>query len=378
METVDVTLGHGAGTSHLEADSAVVHTVVQGLKAGDTNVLQRVLDTRNQVGDELGDGATVKNGTSNTLSNQDAVLLGEVTSSTSVAGLAVLATGASLAVLHGSDTAHTTVGLDKLTLFADEVLTGRLGGTGKETSHHDSGGTCSQTLDDVANVLDTTISNARNAEAGSERSHAADGGGLGTTDSHDLLGDAGTAAAHANSQAIDTSSNQSCGLLTSDNVTTDNVDLGEVLLDPLDHLNLVHAVTLAAVQDNNVETSINKELESGLVLLTGTNGSSGDELLRLGELGGEGVVEVLHQIAAGQQGDEVAVLIDNGELALLGGTEDLVSLGQGGASGGSDEVSGHDGGDGVIKVAVELDVTGSDNTNKLGAEGSVLCSNKCC
>lgn len=378
METVDVTLGHGAGTSHLEANSSVVHTLVQSLEAGNTDILQGVLDTRNEVGNELGDGATVKNGTSDTLSNQDTVLLREVTGSTSVAGLAVLGTSASLLVLHGGDTAHTTVGLDELTLLAHEVLARRLGGTGKETSHHDSGGTHSQTLDDVTNVLDTTVSNARNTEASGESGDAADSNGLGTANSHDLLGDASTTAAHANSQAIDTSSNQGCGLLTSNNVTTDNVDLGEVLLDPLDHLNLVHAVTLAAVQDNNVETSINKELESGLVLLTGTNGSSGDELLGLGELGGEGVVEVLHQIAAGQQGDEVAVLIDNGELALLGGTEDLVSLGQGGASGGSDEVSGHDGGDGVIKVAVELDVTGSDNTNKLGAEGSVLCSNKCC
>lgn len=378
METVDVTLGHGAGTSHLEADSSVVHTLVESLEAGNTDILQGVLDTRNEVGNELGDGATVKNGTSNTLSNQDTVLLGEVTGGTSVAGLAVLGASASLLVLHGGDTAHTTVGLDKLTLLAHEVLARRLGGTGKETSNHDSGGTHSQTLDDVTNVLDTTVSNARNTEASGESGDAADSNGLGTTNSHDLLGDASTAAAHANSQAIDTSSNQSCGLLTSNNVTTDNVDLGEVLLDPLDHLDLVHAVTLAAVQDNDVETSINEELESGLVLLTGTNGSSGDELLGLGELGGKGVVEVLHQIAAGQQGDKVAVLVNNGELALLGGTEDLVSLGEGGASGGSDEVSGHDGGDGVIKVAVELDVTGSDNTNKLGAEGSVLCSNKCC
>jgi hypothetical protein len=38
-----------------------------------------------------------------------------------------------------------------------------------------------------------------------------------------------------------------------------------------------------------------------------------------------------------------------------------------------DEVSRHDGGDGVIQVVVELDVSGCDDTDELRAEGAVLC-----
>src|SRR5699024_1864318 len=111
----------------------------------------------------------------------------------------------------------------------------RLGGTGKETTHHDGGGTHGKTLDDVADVLDTAIGNARNTEASSEVRNTADGKGLGTADSHDFLSNASTAAAHTNSQAIDTGSDQRSGLLASDNVTANNVDLREVLLGVLDH-----------------------------------------------------------------------------------------------------------------------------------------------
>ena len=77
-------------------------------------------------------------GTRDTLSNEHAVTLGEVTGSTSVALLAVLATVASLLVLHGIDAAHATVGLDQLTLARNEGGTGRLGGTSKKTTHHDA------------------------------------------------------------------------------------------------------------------------------------------------------------------------------------------------------------------------------------------------
>jgi len=372
VQTVDVTLSHSAGTAHLETDCAVVDAIVHSGKALDTNILQRVLDTGNEVRNELGDGAAVKDGTSDTLGNKDVGLLGEVTGSTSVAGLAVLGTVTGLLVLHGGDRAHTTVGLDELTLVADVVLTGRLGGTGKETAHHDGAGTHGQTLDDVAKVLDTTVGDTGNTEASGKGGDAAHGSGLGTTDSHDLLGDTGTTAAHANSQAIDTGGNQSSSLLAGNDVTTNNVDLGEFLLNVLDHLDLVHGVTLARVQDNDVQASLNEELETVLVLLTSTDRSGTDELLGIGELGGQGVVEVLHQIRAGKQRNDVAAGVNNGELSLLGLTENLVGLGQGGTGWGSDEISGHDGSHGVAEVVVELDVTRGDHTNELGAESSVL------
>ena len=373
METVDITLGHSAGAAHFKADLTSVDTIVQSLEALDTNVLQRVLDTGDKVGDELGDGATVQDGTSDTLGDQDAVLLGEVASGTGVGGAAVLVGTSSLLVLHGGDTAHSTVGLNELTLVANEVLARRLGGTGKETTHHNGAGTHGQTLNNVTNVLDTTVGDTGNTEASGEVGDAADSGGLGTTDSHNLLGDTGATGAHANSQAIGTSSDQGSGLLAGNNVTGNNIDLGESLLNPLDHVDHEHGVTLGAVQDDNVQTSLNKALETGLVLLTSSDSGSTDQLLGVGELGSKGVVEVLHQVGAGQQRDEVTLAINDGQLALLGLTENIVGLGQGGTGRGGDQVSGHDGSDGVVQVTVELNVTGSNHTNQLGAEGTILC-----
>lgn len=163
------------------------------------------------------------------------------------------------------------------------------------------------------------------------------------------------------------------GLFPSDNVTGDNVNLGKSLLHPLDHLDLVHAVTLAAVQNDNVQTSLNKQLESGLVLLASTDGSGTDQLLGIGELGCQRVVEVLHQITARQQRDKVTVLVNNGKLALLGATKDIVGLSQSGAGRGGDKVGAHDGSDGIIKVGVELDVSGGDHSNELGTKSTVFC-----
>lgn len=142
------------------------------------------------------------NGTRDTLGNEDAVALGEVAGSTSVAGLAVLAATTSLLVLHGVDAAHATVGLNKLTLARDERSTGGLGGTGKKTTHHNGGGAKGEALDDVADVLDTTIGDAGDAEAGSEGADGVDSSSLGAADGHNLLGDAGRAGAHTNAETI--------------------------------------------------------------------------------------------------------------------------------------------------------------------------------
>lgn len=365
VQAMDVTLSHGARTAHLKADSAVVNAFVKLLKTGDTNILQRVLDTGDKVRDELGDRATVEDGTGDALSNEDAVLLGEVAGGSSVARLAVLAVAASLLILHGGNTAHTTVGFDELAFVADKVLTGRLGGTGEETAHHDGSGAHSETLDNVTNILDTPVSDTWDAKASRKLGDAANGESLGTADSHDLLCNTSTAAAHTNSQAINTSSDQSRGLVPSHDISANDINFRVRLLNVFDHLDLIHTVALTAVEDDNIKTSFDEELQSVLVLLAGANSSSTDQLLRGGQLRSKRVVKVLHQITAREKRDKVAVLIDDGQLSFLGATKDLVSLGQGGASRCGDEVGGHDGSDRVVEVVVELDVSSADNTNKL-------------
>lgn len=376
MEAVDVTLSLGRDGTELESDLAVNDTLAESGQAGDTDVLEGVLNTRNEVGEELGNGSTVEDGTRDTLGNEQLVSLREIAGGTSVGGLGVVGvdrTNTSLLVLHSVDGTHTSVGLDELTLTRDERLTGRLGGTGKETSHHDSAGTESKTLDNVANVLDTTVGNAGNTEAGSERGNAVDGSSLRTTDGHDLLGDTGRARAHTDSETVNTSSDETGGLLTGDNVATNNIETGVGLLDVLDHFNLVHGVTLRRVKDNNVETSIDELLETSLVVGAGTDGSGGDQLLGLGELGSKGVVQVLHQIGARDKRNEVAVVVDDGELALLGLLKDGVGLGELNAALGGNEVGGHDLADRIVQVVVELNITRGDDTEELGAKLAGLC-----
>jgi hypothetical protein len=378
VETVNVTLSLSGDGTELESDLAINDTLAESDQAGDTNVLERVLNTGNEVGNELGDGSTVEDGTRDTLGDKEVVALGEVAGGTGVGSLGVVGVGrtnTSLLVRHGVDGTHTSVGLDELTLARDVRLTGRLGGTGKETSHHDGAGTKSETLDDVANVLDTTVSNAGNTEAGSERGDAVDGSSLRTADSHDLLGDAGRAGAHTDSETVNTSGDETSSLLAGDDVATNDIEAGVGLLDVLDHLDLVHGVTLGRVEDDNVETGINELLETGLVVGTGTNGGSGDQLLGLGELGGKRVVQVLHQIGARDERDEVAAVVDDGELALLGLLQDGVGLGELNAALSGDELGGHDLADRVSQVVVELDVTGSDDTEELGAKLAGLCKN---
>jgi hypothetical protein len=313
----------------------------------------------------------VSNSARNTLSNQDAITLRKVTGSTSIALLAVLTTVAGLLVLHSIDTSHASVSLDELTLAGDERGAGRLSGTSQETTHHDGRSTQSKALDDVANVLDTTIGDTRNTEAGSEPADAVDSGSLRTADSHNLLSDTGRTTAHTDSETVDTSSDQRSSLLSSHDVSANDVDTRELTLHPLDHLNLIHAVTLRAVKDNDVKASVNQLLEAKLVLGASANGSSAEELLAVGKLGGIGEVLVLGQIGARDHRDQVEVLVDNGQLALLGLGKTLVGFEESDVLGSSDKVSNHDIGDGLVKVLLELEVSVGNNTKQLGTKLAV-------
>lgn len=369
---VDTTLNLGRRRAELKASLTERNRAVESSKGLRAHILERVLKTSSQVWNELGDGATVGNGTRDTLSNKDRVALREVAGGTGVGLLGVLGTSAGLLVLHGVDGAHTTVSLDELALAGDEGGSWGFGGTGEETTHHDGGGTEGETLDDVANVLDTTVGHTWNAEAGSESGNLVDGSGLWATDSHNLLGDAGRAGAHTDTETVNAGGDEGGGLVTGNDVSADNLEIWEGGLDPLDHLDLVHGVTLGGVEDDDIKTGIDKLLQTDLVLWAGADSGGADELLGIWELGGVWEVEVLGQIGAGDHGDEVAGGIDDWELALLGLGEDSVGLGEGGALWCSDELSDHDGGDWLLEVLLELDVTVGDDTDELGAELSIL------
>lgn len=392
---VDATLQLSAGGTDFKSYSAVGNRLVELLQALDASVLHGVLQAGGKIRHKLADRTagivsesfkyhdqridglpSVGYSTRHALSNQDAVTLGEVASSTSVASLAVLATSASFLVLHGVNATHSTVSLDQFALSGNKRGTRRLGGTSQKTTHHDGGSSKSKTLHNMTNVLDTAISNARDTESGGKRADAINTGSLRTADSHDFLGNACRTTAHADTQTVNTGSDERSRLLPGHDVAANNVQSGEFLLYPLDHVNLVHAVALAAVEDDNVEASINEQLQAVLVRRTSTNSSGTDKLLRVGQLGSEREVKVLAQIGARDHGHEVAILVDNGQFALLGLGQNAVGLGQLDTVGSRDEVRNHDVGHGLVDIVLELKVSVGDNAQELGAKLAVLCNRR--
>lgn len=364
MQRVDTTLGLGSGSAALEADGTDTHAALHSLNRVNTNILERVLETSVEVGDKLLDRALVNNRSRDSLGDLDRVRLGVVTLGRAVSAIAGL--------LHGIQGSHTAVLLQALAIEV-EVLAGGLGGSRKETTHHDGRSTKGQGLGDVANVADTAISNDGDTVLGGELGNLVDGSTLGTAAGHDLLGDADRARAHTNTETVGTSSDQASSLLPDNNVSGNDLEIGEGGLDPLDHVDLEGGVTLGRVQDNNIQTSSDQESETIAVIGAGSDGGTAEKLLGLGGLGGQGVVLVLEQVGAGQEGAELAVGVDDGQLALLGLAQDLVSLLESDTLLGNDEIGGHAGLEGEGVVVDELDVAGSDNADELGAELAVLC-----
>src|SRR5436305_1589095 len=120
----------------------------------------------------------------------------------------------------------------------------------------------------MSHILNTTISDARNAKARCKQSDIVNGCGLRTSNSHYFLSDASATTAHTNTKTICTSSNEIGRLFASNNIASDDIKLRILLLDVMNHLDLVNTISLTAVQDNNVQSSINQLLKPVFVIRT--------------------------------------------------------------------------------------------------------------
>lgn len=196
-------------------------------------------------------------------------------------------------------------------------------------------------------------------------------GTLGPTDGHDLLGDTNGTGAHTNPQAIGTSSDQLSSLFPSNDVTSNDFDLGISLFDPLNKLDLVDRVTLRGVEYNNVEASLSEKLEPVFVTRSSTDGSTAVELLALGNFAGVWIILVFEQVRAGDKGDEMTVRVNDRELALLSLAQETVGLLEGDRRGAGDNFSSHDRLDGSLSV-LELNVSTSNDTKELAVRRAGL------
>ncbi len=194
----------------------------------------------------------------------------------------------------------------------------------------------------MADIPDAAVSDDGNTELTRELRHSVDGSRLRATDSHDLLGDTDRARTHANPKTVRASSDEACRLLACNDIAGDDLELREGLLDPLDHLNLVDRVALGGVENDDVQTGLNKKREAVAVCGARPDSSSGIELLALGKLRREGIRLVLEEVRASEERREAPILVHDGKLALLGVAKDIVRFLESDALRSGNEVGGHD------------------------------------
>lgn len=103
------------------------------------------------------------------------------------------------------------------------------------------------------------------------------------------------------------------GLVT---IASDDLQFGILLLDVLDHLDLVNGIALRRVQNDDIDTVGHQQMQTCLILVACTNGSAHKQLfIRI--LGGIRIGSCLLQIGTCYHGNEFSILIHNGQLALL-------------------------------------------------------------
>lgn len=290
MQPVHVALRLRAHGPQLKPHTAIPHLAPQLPQTLDPDVLQTVLQAREQVGNELGHGAPVQHAPRHPLGDEEPVALTEVPGRPGVRLLRRLRHGAGLLVLHGVDAAHAPVRLDELALAADKVVARRLRRASKQAPHHHRARAQREALDNVSHVLDPAVGDAGDAEPGGEARHVEDGCGLGSAHGHDFLRYARRAGTHADPEPVDAGGDQGSGLRDGDDVAANHVEIWVLSLYVFDHFDLEDGIALRGIEDDDVETGVCELFQSIFILWSGADGRGADELLRVWELGGERIV----------------------------------------------------------------------------------------
>ena len=219
----------------------------------------------------------------------------------------------------------------------------------------------------MSDVPNPSIGPGRNSEPLGELRDGVDGSSLRSTDGHDFLSDTDRACSHPDLQSISSSSDEPSSLLSSYDVSSDDVDVRVGRLDPLNHLDLVVRASLRGIDDGDVESSFDKEGESLPVGRSSSDGGSAEELLGGRLLGRERVVLVFEEIGSSEEGSKVSVRVDDGEFPLSRVSEESVGFIELDSDLSDDEILGHDGGERSVGVS-ELNVSSGDDSEELASE----------
>ena len=352
----------------LEPQLAVGHHLLELGDGVGADVLESVLDAAVEVGQELKDGAFVGDRAADTLGYLELVGL--------VVEVPVHGRALGVLAVHRLDGAHAAVLLQP-DAVVEEVLAGRLGGAGQQRAHHDRARADAEGLDDVADGLDAAVGDDGHAVARRVLGDLVDGRRLGAAHRHHLLRDADGPGAHAHAQPVGAGLDEVARLRHADHVAGHHLELRVRRLYVLDHLDLVDRVALRGVQDDDVDPGLDQLPQPQLVGLARPHGGP-DEQLLVPVLGGVGVAAVLLQVGPRHQRDELALVVDDGQLALLRLLEDGVGLPEGDAGLRGDQLiqPRHDRLelDALLagRVVEEVDVARRHDAEQLAAELAVL------
>ena len=145
-----------------------------------------------------------------------------------------------------------------------------------------------------------------------------------------------------------------------------------------DHISLEGGVTLSRVNDDNVHFLSREGLDTLVIALAGADRSAAQKLLRCFVHRAVGIVAVLEQICARNEGNQVALRVDDGQLAFLAVLHELVRLRQRAALFRNDEVAGHHLTHRQIIVSDKINISRAHHANKLSTDLPRLCDWDAC
>jgi hypothetical protein len=185
-------------------------------------------------------------------------------------------------------TAHAPISLDADTVVI-EILSRRFRSTSQKSSHHYGTRTKSQSLNNMTNVADATVSDYGDPKSTGKLGYRVDSSSLGSAHRHDLLGDANRTRSHTNAESVSTCGNEVGSLLAGDYVSGNNLELGEGCFNPMDHLFLEDGIALGRIEDYDIQAGFNQVSKTITVSWTGADGGSGIKLSAVWTFGCERV-----------------------------------------------------------------------------------------
>mmetsp|Transcript_5782 Transcript_5782/g.23895 ORF Transcript_5782/g.23895 Transcript_5782/m.23895 type:complete len:547 (-) Transcript_5782:55-1695(-) len=341
----------------LHAHGTLIPKLRRVLHGLGTHVLEALPHAVGEIRDHFYHGSLVLHGATYALGHLEVAALAEVAS-----------VGA---LRHGVEGTHATVLLHAHTVVV-EIFPGSLGGTGEHGAAHRHGRSQGERLGDVARVLDASVGDDGNAKLCREVGTLVDRGRLAAAHRAHLLRGADGAGTHADAETIGSGLEEPLRLDLGHDVAANDVELGEVVLEPLDHLNLVDGVTLGGVENDHIQSLCDESLGAVLVRRAGADRGAAQEAALLVQRRSAGGREELLRLdrRAGHQAHELALVVDHRELTLFGREESVLELLDGVGRLAGDEVGslGHD----VLElggsVHHEVAVAGADQAEELAAD----------